>query len=292
MTQQDNHDELLELARAGLAPSQPDQSRVLAALEQRLGLPPASAPVEPTQPTLRSADPQPSAAETASVAAATVATSRLTRTALRLARIAAITLTGAAAVALLVQLRRAEPPSAAVPPSTPEAPSAQAAPAPDPALAPAIAGDVVEAERPTEAEETDKPAPKPAPRKKCRAANGTERPCRTAQEPSAVAQSAPAPAAPEPEPPTSSLREELTALRGAELALRTGKPAQALEVLDAYARKATTEGKLLEERAAVASMARCQVSPSEARTVLEAFLQRYPNSAYNVRIRQSCRVEH
>jgi hypothetical protein len=83
---------------------------------------------------------------------------------------------------------------------------------------------------------------------------------------------------------------ELAALRKAELALRSGHPAQALEALEAFTRQATDGGKMQEEREAAASMAHCQLSPSRARTILDAFAQRYPDSAYKARIQQSCQV--
>jgi hypothetical protein len=90
----------------------------------------------------------------------------------------------------------------------------------------------------------------------------------------------------------ASLSAELTALRRVERALREREPGRALALLDRLDAQ-VPEGRLLEERAAARTMARCAVSQLKGETrdamqsVLE-FSRSYPASVYFERVRGTC----
>jgi hypothetical protein len=141
----------------------------------------------------------------------------------------------------------------------------------------------------SESSQGDKSPPKKKPqRKKCRAANGQERPCEIKASETALAIATPEPVA--PPPAAASLRRELEALRQAQSALRSGQAAQALTVLEAFERETNGPGEMQEERAAAVTMARCALVQAEPdkRELYSAFAQRYPKSPYAARLRRTC----
>jgi len=83
--------------------------------------------------------------------------------------------------------------------------------------------------------------------------------------------------------------EELLALRRAEAAERSGNPRLALYVLGELDHQ-SEGGELLEERAAVAVIAKCALGFGGKLFLAREFLTRYPQSVYEERVRQECEV--
>jgi len=74
-----------------------------------------------------------------------------------------------------------------------------------------------------------------------------------------------------------------------QAALRGGRPAEALRLLDGQARR-FPQGALVEERAASRVFALCAAGrQTEARERAAGFLQRYPDSLLGDRVKESCR---
>ena len=96
---------------------------------------------------------------------------------------------------------------------------------------------------------------------------------------------------PEPAPPpaaVTSLRVELEVLKEAERAVRERQPARALELLASFERESRDgAGRMQQERAATKAIARCALGESR-HTVYAEFVRAYPRSAYAERVRHSC----
>jgi hypothetical protein len=89
-------------------------------------------------------------------------------------------------------------------------------------------------------------------------------------------------------PATESLATELRALRNAERALRDGNPGLTLAFLADLDRQ-VPQGQLTEERAAMATLARCARGDRPIGVDLGAdFIERYPASVYRARVEQVC----
>jgi hypothetical protein len=255
----------LERARQGLSPREADQARVLAALEQRLDLPTPKHANNVSLPT-----PKPSFG---------LPVQWLLRTLLPLASLGAVGLylaTHSAPAAAPPPKRQPVKPVAAVVSAPPlELSDALRAVQEEPSPAPAF--------KPSE-KATDKPEKKAPARKKCRAADGGERPCPSGKSASKTALASAEPAA------APSLNRELAALREAQRALRHGKAAEALAVLSAFEHDNPGPGAMQEERNAAATMARCALAqqPEASRELYDAFVQRYPKSAYAARLHRTC----
>lgn len=270
---------ILERAREALSPRETDQARVLSALEQQLDLPPRSPEIERTN-----------SVELGSGTMQKLAPKSFGLLKLGVSRWAAsvmLPLVGVAAISVFV-VNRSTHPAAAVP-KRPTATRQVAAAvtqtslpeAIDMALAQAELTKPLDAVPPEKREKNEKNDKKPA-RKKCRAANGSERPCATTSKPTATAMASASP------PPAASLSKELAAVREAQQALRKGQPAQALEVLTRFEREAPGPGAMQEERFAAATMARCALSSRTGSELFAQYTQRYPNSAYSARVRALC----
>lgn len=96
---------------------------------------------------------------------------------------------------------------------------------------------------------------------------------------------APAPAT----SPADSLNQELRVLRSVERALRNRQPGLALALLRDLDR-AIPQGKLMEERAATSTIARCASGDGPIGLNLgDEFADRFPNSVYFERVEQACR---
>jgi hypothetical protein len=96
----------------------------------------------------------------------------------------------------------------------------------------------------------------------------------------------PVPKTPSPAPP--SLEDEVRGVRAVERALREGSPSLALALLTELDRT-VPDGRLVEERAATGAIARCALGRVPFGVDLAAeFGDRYPESAYLKRVRQSC----
>jgi len=96
-----------------------------------------------------------------------------------------------------------------------------------------------------------------------------------------------APPAPEGTP-ASSLAVELEGLRAVERALREGKPGFALSLLRELDDK-VPKGRLLEERLATRTIARCAAGDVPMGIDLaEEFAERYPDSVYGRRVADAC----
>ena len=89
-------------------------------------------------------------------------------------------------------------------------------------------------------------------------------------------------------PAASGIDEEIAALREAQEALRAGKPADAVRVLDHY--QASHAGTALEEeRSAARIVAACQASVASRSTAdAERFLRERPDSPLGERVRAAC----
>jgi hypothetical protein len=85
--------------------------------------------------------------------------------------------------------------------------------------------------------------------------------------------------------PERSLEEELRALRRTERALRDHNPRLARALL-AELDRLVPQGKLHEERAAVAAVAACQLDPSPAPA--QQFAAKFASSVHLERVRQAC----
>jgi hypothetical protein len=92
----------------------------------------------------------------------------------------------------------------------------------------------------------------------------------------------PAPAA----APTRS-REEITAMRRVERALREQQPQRALTLLFELDRSVPS-GMLMQERQAAFAIARCAARLGSAVQLAAEFASRYPNSPYIARVRDAC----
>lgn len=286
MTQHDP-EAWLEQARQGLAPREADQARVLAALERRLDLSTSDAASE-----LGAAQRQALNAASPGVPASALG---VPSTLLRWALGAIVPIAGVAAISVMLKTRDAEPKQPVLRPATAvtaaiselDVPSAELAQHAEPsAPEPAVQG-------PTPA---PVPAPKEkrAPRKKCRTAQGAERPCTSVKPAETAVAVAPQPTA---AAPASSLSEELAALRGAQRALREGRAAEALAVLTSFEQSVPGRGAMQEERNAAATMARCALArqgdatSGSAQELYDGFMQRYPKSAYAARLARTCLVK-
>ncbi|MBI2394332.1 MAG: hypothetical protein HYV09_32480 [Deltaproteobacteria bacterium] len=88
--------------------------------------------------------------------------------------------------------------------------------------------------------------------------------------------------------PASTLEEELRTLRAAHAALRDGRPADALAILDeTKAMKGSTLGP---ERAATRVLAWCALGRADARAHAERFLADHPSSPLAPRVRAACTI--
>ena len=279
MTQHDP-EALLDLARQALAPRDADRARVLSALEQRLDLPSNDIANE-----LARSQRHELHAMQASSASPSLPLG-IPSTFLRWALGAVVPLAGVAAVSLLLTTRSVTLRSPVLKPATKITTAAV-----EPSLPDVLDRSIAQL---AEASEPKAPAPEPvAPpkekkpqRKKCRTAQGSERPC-TSSKPaeSAIASSSPPPAA----APASSLSKELAALREAQRALREGQPSRALAVLTSFEQANAGPGAMQEERHAAATMARCALAQgSETKQLYDDFMQRYPKSAYAARLQRTC----
>jgi hypothetical protein len=108
--------------------------------------------------------------------------------------------------------------------------------------------------------------------------------------PRQVAQTRAAPhrEAPAPAATSASLAKEIEALRAVERALRDGRPGLALALLHELDR-AVPDGKLVEERQATATIARCASNSIPLGTDPAAdFAASYPASVYRDRVEQAC----
>ena len=150
---------------------------------------------------------------------------------------------------------------------------------------------VVGKTRPSPADTNEQPLRVPAERP--RAMNAGQEPARSPASKTPVREAshlnparAPSPAA---QPSTEKgLADEVVQLRRAHEALRDGKPALALRILDDYDR-AFPQGALTEERAAIAAIATCQEQPGpKARAQAQSFLRRAPSSLLGERVRSAC----
>jgi len=102
------------------------------------------------------------------------------------------------------------------------------------------------------------------------------------------AHAAPVPPPTLDETPSSSLTVELEGLRAVERALRDGKPGFALSLLRELDDK-VPKGRLLEERLATRTIARCAAGDVPMGIDLaEEFADRYPDSVYGRRVADAC----
>ena len=267
----------LERAREALSPREADQARVLSALERQLDLPPRGTDMQHERS---------NSVELGSGTMQKLAPKGLIKMSVsRWAASVLLPLAGVAAISVFVANRSTHP-AAAVPKRQTTSARPVAAAVTQTSLPEALDLALAQAEikKPADAEPLEKldKNEKKSPRKKCRAANGSERPCATTSKPSATAVASASP------PPAASLSKELAALREAQQALRKGQPAQALEVLTRFEHEAPGPGAMQEERFAAATMARCALNSQTSSQLYEQFTQRYPNSAYSARVRRLC----
>jgi hypothetical protein len=271
MTQHDP-EAWLDLARQALAPRDADQARVLSALEQRLDLPLNEAGRELGRVHRQELNGVPAASPSIGMG--------MPSALLRWALGAIVPLAGVAAVGIFLTTRSAPPRVPVLKPAL----SVSAAVTTDIDLSIA---QVKEISAPILPEPTV-PAPKEKKpqRKKCRGAQGSERPCATTKSSESVIASAPPPTAAASD---GSLSQELAALREAQRALREGRPGDALTVLISFERAAAGRGAMQEERDAAATMARCALQQrSETKQLYDDFMTRYPKSAYASRLARTC----
>jgi hypothetical protein len=102
----------------------------------------------------------------------------------------------------------------------------------------------------------------------------------------------PVPARPRREAPVlapqgPSLAEEMQDMRAAQAALAGGATAEALALLDAYARK-FPDGRLHEEYLALRAIALCSGEPPAGQAEAAAFLAAKPRSVFATRVRGAC----
>lgn len=278
MTQHDP-EAWLDLARQALAPGEADRARVLSALKQRLDLPSNDVANELARSHRH---------ELHNVhASSTGFPLSIPSTFLRWALGTIVPLAGVAAISMVLATRNATPRTPVLRPATNTAAAVTESGLPD-VLDRTIA-QVKEAQEVRAPEPVPPAKEKKSQRKKCRTAKGGERPCPTVKSTETAVASAPsAPAA----APPSSLSKELAALREAQRALREGHPAHALAVLTDFEQSisgAGAMGAMQEERDAAATMARCALAQrGETKQLYETFMQRYPKSAYDVRLQRTC----
>ena len=280
MTQHDP-EAWLQLARQALEPREADQARVLSALHERLHLPHASGPTPPPpvdgSRSLHAAPP--------GVRASGVFPSWTLGIAVPLA--------GLVAVGAFLAVRHVTPEPRQVPtvsrtitPPAYERPLAQL----EDQGHREDQEQRAQEDRESTGDEPKTPTPpqKKRQRKKCRTAQGSERPC-TSDTPSETALAGAAPAM--EVPGKSSLSEELRALRDAQQALREGRASDALAVLTSFEQRLPGGGAMREEREAAATMARCALTGgAEPKQHYESFVERYPMSAYTTRVAHACRI--
>jgi hypothetical protein len=97
------------------------------------------------------------------------------------------------------------------------------------------------------------------------------------------------PSAPAVEAPTSQLQEETSALTLAQRALRSGRPAEALVLLDQQDAR-YPGGALAQERAAARVLTLCLAGrTAQARLQAERFEQKWPRSPLAARVQSACR---
>jgi hypothetical protein len=142
--------------------------------------------------------------------------------------------------------------------------------------------------------DTIPPALAPAPLDGSREANAAPRARRSPSEPAPLTRSHAAAsvrrasdlAAPRESP--DSLRFALEQLRKAQLFLRASEPGRALEALDLLDAR-VTESVLQEERLVTRTLALCDAGDvAKASALAQRFLERSPDSAYAVSLRESC----
>lgn len=84
-----------------------------------------------------------------------------------------------------------------------------------------------------------------------------------------------------------SMKQELDAMRRVDRLLHEDNPQRALALLQQLDRS-VPDGKLMQERAAAAVIARCALGTGESARVADEFAARYPDSVYLARVRQKC----
>jgi len=87
--------------------------------------------------------------------------------------------------------------------------------------------------------------------------------------------------------PRDSLQEEVDTLRRVERAQRQHNPRLALSLLSELDLR-VPRGKLMEERFAAGTIARCELALAPKDTLLAAFTKRYARSAYADRVARAC----
>lgn len=265
MTQHD-HEAVLELARQSLAPGDADRTRVLSALEERLALPPSESRNELAR-----------SRELHSMSAPSLPLGP--RTWLRKALGAVVPLGGVAAVAVLLTMRHPAPKTFVREPATQAAADLTERSLLELTI---THGNGVSEPKAAAPEPVTPAKEKKPPRKRCRG-----EPCASAS----TKPVEPVPVSPPPPPAVapSPLSQELAALREAQRALREGQPAHALAVLNDFEQAHEGAGSMQEERHAAATMARCALAQhTDAKPLYDAFVQRYPNSAYAARLQHVC----
>ncbi len=88
-----------------------------------------------------------------------------------------------------------------------------------------------------------------------------------------------------PPPPASTLEDELRALREAHVALRDGRPSEALSIVDGI--KGSSLGP---ERAATRALALCALGRADGQATAEKFLASHPSSPLAPRVRAACAI--
>lgn len=134
----------------------------------------------------------------------------------------------------------------------------------------------------------DPPAAEPsAPEPRARDSTSSRTPLSTLAAPTRAAP----PSGPPPPRTAQDLASEVALLQNAQQALRRGRPERAREWIAELDEK-HPGGALREERAAVDALAACQIDSTDAaaRNRGEAFLRRYPESAYGERVRTECAI--
>ncbi len=108
-------------------------------------------------------------------------------------------------------------------------------------------------------------------------------------EPSAAPRAERVPSAkPQPQAPAEDpLAQELRTLRRVERLLREQNPRLALSLLGELDR-AVPKGRLVEERRAAATVARCALEPASATARAAVFRENHPDSVYQKRVDRSC----
>lgn len=263
---------LLEAARRDGAPTEADRQRVERALAQVLGTPPAA----------------PTSARLAPSRAALPVSGSVTSSVVRAVVVAALAAVGAAIVAVWAT------PSPEPAPLKRRSSFVQVGPsAPVPAGAPASDVEVVPAPTavPVLVPQPQQPTLAPVPSAQTPRLQPVQRRSpvfapldlrEPAVPPASVA--SPAPLA----PTESQLAEELRLMSRAQLELRSGNAAGALDALDEYVRS-FPRGALREEQVAARVQALCALHRvPEARAETVQFLADHPQSPYTAKVRASC----